>query len=1244
MNALPNLTDHILLKSSSQPDFYDRSVSAKGQGGPRLSLGNALINVHSQEFVVVDGKKFRMTRSPRASLMTNGFDGSCASDSQDPLKKALDNANAIISRQNDQILKQVKQIESLTRQLNLEHINGEDGIRRMTGSMSSDTTHDGWQSTQSSRSGSALAARRRAEAIESGQKLSDLTEMDSPPTSNTSIKLDNNNGIKKRPTITIKTSDGDSTAVTTDERDGNYEVPHCLLESLQYDDKRHNQQKGVAPDRSPALSDMSLSPSPNQIVIAVTPTKDGATGAKPPKGLAARLAMGSQDRRKLASGGRRKLISSPMNGSTPTNGLSPARHNNDKDSDCLSDAGSHLSHAPFQWKTLGSGGGSDDVHLFIAHDNPQVGSTVATRLRTEGSMHVMIESKDSSGQICFLLASIVYSGPIENVEGVDLENPRGSQFIVCSKMTAIKADMKSLPTRIRGDILEVDFEYALSKGKHDVSSKKLIALFLSNCTARVEVILDPSHTNMWYPYFEGTRKMAPQFRSQGVGYIRLGDEMSNYGSAFLSLDAGLTYMDGGATSIVADKNYELSPSMIRTFPGGLMQHSDEVKEAGELSFSSRSAASSQQLNLTPTSEQKKAQERRRSRLTSSSFDTGNSPNEDGRSPQVLMSSTSAPCSFRRSNSYSLCKELEEVKEALQLLGDPDFKWTERVESLRRLHTVMMNISGHGGHSNDLPSALLIEILSALTQCVTKQKNPHVLRSAVCCIRVVGAFASNSPTCNVSWKSLLLETIHLLRSVTKPVYEEAKDTLIGLQMGSAGTPKWTLSMNQLNLMLPDIIAGPRGKGSGAASNSNKVVQWLDNMICNEIDNYVDFLCRKNEMFSNSSNNSSNNDSNNEMKLCEKADIGTIFQKCYQLLLHREEVTRDAAVAMTGSLLIYDICQTTYRNGNVSLKSTNGWNSICSLNTALCAPKDAVTSIRCDLSSKKEKDISPVRASSTSPEGLFLASLSAASNKILSDLSKENHRIYERVILAATQLLNLKVVESKNCREKGKTSSKETKLTFSDKNCDDSNSSNGNLDEDILSNSNGSGIAFRVEKDGRRISGPGSLTPPGGRSRKDLGNNNHNDLIDNSSRASNVIARSFSFDGQRNDSDETKLNSVGMKIQKEKLASDWFELRLILQEIPRSEAVWTSLTQVRKTFLIRNFEFIYSFIYLFIYFDFIILYFVITFFLIFVLFSAILFLQYCLCLFFLPTLLFHFDRCCGQRRLFSLIYKMQLQVLV
>ena len=46
--------------------------------------------------------------------------------------------------------------------------------------------------------------------------------------------------------------------------------------------------------------------------------------------------------------------------------------------------------------------------------------------------------------------------------------------------------------------------------------------------------------------------MAPQFRSQGIGYIRLGDDMSMYGVAFLSVDAGSTFLDYGIASILSD--------------------------------------------------------------------------------------------------------------------------------------------------------------------------------------------------------------------------------------------------------------------------------------------------------------------------------------------------------------------------------------------------------------------------------------------------------------------------------------------------------------------------------------------------------------------------------------------------------------------------------------------------------------------------------------------------------------------
>jgi hypothetical protein len=116
-------------------------------------------------------------------------------------------------------------------------------------------------------------------------------------------------------------------------------------------------------------------------------------------------------------------------------------------------------------------------------------------------MHIMLESKEDSGLICFLIASIVYSGRIEDVEGADMENPRGSQYIVCSNMSAVKADIATLPTRSKGDIQEIDLAYAGQQGRVDISSKELVASFLRRCTARVDVILDPSHSQVFVSYF-----------------------------------------------------------------------------------------------------------------------------------------------------------------------------------------------------------------------------------------------------------------------------------------------------------------------------------------------------------------------------------------------------------------------------------------------------------------------------------------------------------------------------------------------------------------------------------------------------------------------------------------------------------------------------------------------------------------------------------------------------------------------
>lgn len=96
----------------------------------------------------------------------------------------------------------------------------------------------------------------------------------------------------------------------------------------------------------------------------------------------------------------------------------------------------------------------------------------------------------------------------------------------------------AFPTRAKGDILEIDITAAGPGAVVDISTDEKLQLFLKPCASRVDVILEPSHTGEWYPYWEAKRKMAPQFRSNGIGYLRLGDDMSMFGCAFLSTDAG----------------------------------------------------------------------------------------------------------------------------------------------------------------------------------------------------------------------------------------------------------------------------------------------------------------------------------------------------------------------------------------------------------------------------------------------------------------------------------------------------------------------------------------------------------------------------------------------------------------------------------------------------------------------------------------------------------------------------------
>ena len=94
-----------------------------------------------------------------------------------------------------------------------------------------------------------------------------------------------------------------------------------------------------------------------------------------------------------------------------------------------------------------------------------------------------------------------------------------------------------------GVFVQEDTASLLMKNGTQLKGRHQVRKFLKG-DGRVDVILRPvREENIWFPYWEGARKFAPYFRSAGVGYLRLGDDMGKHGLAFLSTDGGRTFVD-----------------------------------------------------------------------------------------------------------------------------------------------------------------------------------------------------------------------------------------------------------------------------------------------------------------------------------------------------------------------------------------------------------------------------------------------------------------------------------------------------------------------------------------------------------------------------------------------------------------------------------------------------------------------------------------------------------------------------
>jgi hypothetical protein len=859
------------------------------------------INAQPQDFVVVNGQTFRVSRaSPRSYSLGSSLDAGLVTGNSDDntvtssiqFKKQLDQADKII-------MKQAKKIEELELLLRMNNI----------AIASPNTSQD------------TLANRRRTEAR--NIQINNMVDNDLSALGNTIKSPQKSNYITPTNAEIIREAKYSSFSAPNSTK--NIDTPN-IYDSPDGDDDN-------------------------------TTTSTASNSKEPPKGLAARLAMGSQERRKIAAAKRLKSLPK----GTPTSIINDIGVTIDTSTPVAllrSNSSPSLNQVLFKWKgeqkgvlrrslsspTMNSMKNSIvPPFLFIAHDNPQLGSTVASQLAIDSSgMNIMLESKDDLGLTKFLLARIVFSGDVECVEDAELSAPRGSQFLVCHDIKAVKGDIKAFPTRVKGDILEIGLGNMPPDCYVDISSDGKLKEYLQTCTSRVDVILDPSGSEMWYPYFEGRRKMAPQFRSKGIGYIRLGDDMSRYGIAFLTLDAGHTYLDDGATSIVSPAITESArptPTSITPSYGSssnLALHHPNLLKGEKLQFVTDSE--SEYANSSATNNRSRSNSSIRTGSGSSSRRSSR-PNSSNNLYQNIPAEVRSP------------REIEECKELITRLKDGSnaadggaLKWSDRAEYLKRLANNMAIKD-----STYITDAISIAILS-----MTKQKNPHVVRAAVQLVKVIGESPYIHINNSVAWRSLLVETIQLLRGSSKPIYDDAVYVLTYLH--SIGC----FTIGSLTVILDDIF-GSKKNSVSSASNSSKVISLLETLCRSEIEYNMRRVLEK-----------SASPTNTDF-VYDKIDSNNILQRIKHLLQHREEATRDTAVTLVAAILAYHIVNSIDDSSNAAQLQVL-YNKL-----------------------GDEQRLGRVNSSISLVVGKYF---SANINNFLTDIDKTNPRLYEKIMVEFT----------------------------------------------------------------------------------------------------------------------------------------------------------------------------------------------------------------------------------------------------
>ena len=479
-----------------------------------------------------------------------------------------------------------------------------------------------------------------------------------------------------------------------------------------------------------------------------------------------------------------------------------------------------------------------DRALWIVHDNPQLGGQVLV----SGSkrMKCMVETKEPNKKNCvrILTGVIDYSGSVSKCDFDRSELPGTETGTECLRLRNVRGyivDHSGVESRLSNDKSIHEFhldanEATVLTGRDATMTTKE---FLEGCEGSVDVIIDPQCSpGEWYPQREASadsvRKLAPQFRSKGVGYIRLGDDMSRNGQAFLSSDGCKTFFssssadngggggsngNSGSAGAVTAPSYDLFDSQIQDNDANLNLSMASTK-------AKRTATGGNNAANTTTG---RARSRQLQGLT---IDFSDDEDEGEGSTEGSEDDNSDDDESASSFVGSDCTPVDDAGDILKQLQSveitKDMKWSEKADLITRLGKVLAEEDSPRGQC----SAALKVIQDVLGG---KNVNVHVLRAAVEAAGNIGERLGNDLVSEVSWRPIMLNMLRLLSS--KQGSAVAKQNLKRLHGGGYNLSNSLVCISHA-LGLGKEAGGRRAKAAASraanalkTANNVDVVEWL-----------------------------------------------------------------------------------------------------------------------------------------------------------------------------------------------------------------------------------------------------------------------------------------------------------------------------------------------------------------------------------------------------------------------------------